>query len=177
MTLTHDPADGSLRIEQIKLAALAKKYGTPLYVYSYERLIDNARRIREAFAEIDPLIAFSMKSNSNAAILRALVGEGLGLDIVSGGELARGLAAGADPAKIIFAGVGKTREEIAAALKAGIRAFNVESEPEAEAIGAVAAAMKRRAPIAIRVNPDVDAATHHYITTGKKENKFGIPLD
>ncbi|MCL5270142.1 MAG: diaminopimelate decarboxylase [bacterium] len=176
-TINTDPADRSLRVEQVKLSLLAKRYGTPLYVYSYARLIENYRRIRDAFAAVNPLIAFSMKCNSNAAILRALINEGTGLDIVSGGELARGLATGADPAKIIFAGVGKTREEIVAALRAGIRAFNVESEPEADAIGAVAARLRRPAPIAIRVNPDVDAATHHYITTGRKENKFGIPFD
>ena len=173
----HSAANGSpAMIEGVALEALAKKYGTPLYIYSRARLVENFGRSRDAFAAVDPLIAYSAKANSNGAILRTLVGEGAGLDIVSGGELARGLRAGADPAKIIFAGVGKTPAEIEAALRARILAFNVESEPEAAAIAEVARKLRRRAPVCLRVNPDVDAATHHYITTGKKENKFGIPL-
>ncbi len=174
--LTRD-ADGRMMIEKVALAALAKKYGTPLYVYSHAQLVENLRRLRESFAPVAPLIAYSMKANSNGAILRTLLAEGAGLDIVSGGELVRGLAAGAPADKIIFAGVGKTRAEIEAALRAGILAFNVESEPEAEAIDEVARKLRRRAPIALRVNPDVDAVTHRYITTGKKENKFGIAWD
>lgn len=176
-TLTRDPRTQALMIDGVKAEALAKKYGTPLYVYSYERLLANFRAIKDAFAPVSPLIAFSMKSNSNGAVLRALIQDGAGLDIVSGGELARGLKAGVDPKKVIFAGVGKSRVEIATALRAGIRAFNVESEPEAGAIAEVARKLRKTAPIAIRVNPDVDAATHHYITTGKKENKFGIPYE
>ena len=174
--LQRDPSDGSLKIDAVKASTLARRYGTPLYVYAYKDLVGNFRSIRDAFAEVNPLIAFSMKSNSNGAVLRALVAEGAGLDIVSGGELQRGLAAGADPKRIIFAGVGKSREEIEAALKAGIRAFNVESEGEAEAIAEVARRQRKTAPIALRVNPDVDPETHEYITTGKKENKFGIPF-
>lgn len=175
-TVTRDPKSKALKIDGVRIETLAKKYGTPLYVYSLKRLLGNFRAIRDAFAPLEPLIAYSMKSNSNGAILRALVGDGAGLDIVSGGELERGLRAGADPGKIIFAGVGKSREEIARALRAGIRAFNIESAPEAEAIAQVARKLRKTAPAAIRVNPDVDAATHHYITTGKKENKFGIPF-
>jgi len=175
-TLARNAKNSSLSVEQVKVAALAKRYGTPLYVYSHEALVENYHAIADAFAPLRPLIAFSMKSNANAAVLRTLIGQGAGLDIVSGGELARGLAAGVDPRKVIFAGVGKSREEIAAAIRAGIRAFNVESEPEAEAIAEVARKLRKKAPVAIRVNPDVDAATHHYITTGRKENKFGIPF-
>lgn len=176
-TVTRDPQTNALMIDGVKIETLARKYGTPLYAYSHKRLIDNYRAVAGAFAPVSPLIAFSMKSNSNGAILRALIQEGCGLDIVSGGELARGIIAGADPQKIIYAGVGKTRDEIAQAILTGIRAFNVESEPEAEAIADVAATLKRTAAIALRVNPDVDAATHHYITTGKKENKFGIAYE
>ena len=176
-TVTRDPKTGALMIDGVKIETLAKRYGTPLYVYSHERLIENYRTVAEAFAPVNPLIAFSMKSNSSGAILRSLINEGCGLDIVSGGELARGIRAGADPKKIIYAGVGKTREEIAQAVVTGIRAFNVESEPEAEAIGEVASRLRRTADVALRVNPDVDAATHHYITTGKKENKFGIAYE
>ena len=164
-------------IEGVSLQSLADRFGTPLYVYSRRALVENFDRLRDAFAELDPLIAFSVKSNGNAAILRTLLARGAGLDIVSGGELARGLAAGADPSKIVFAGVGKTREEIAAALRARIFLFNVESEPEAEAISSVAVKLKKRARAALRVNPDVDPSTHHYITTGKKENKFGVPFE
>lgn len=164
-------------IEGVKLSTLAKKYGTPLYIYSYTTLVGNFRTIKQAFAELDPLIAFSVKCNTNRAVLRALVAEGAGLDIVSVGELERGLAAGVKPKKVVFAGVGKTNEEIARALQVGIGLFNIESEAEAEAIAAVARKMKKNAPAALRINPDVDASTHHYITTGKKENKFGIPFE
>jgi diaminopimelate decarboxylase len=177
----RNPKSKNLSIEGVSLAALAKEYGTPLYVYSHAQLMAGFERIRDAFAPPEnpmaALIAYSVKSNTNAAILRLLVDDGAGLDIVSGGELKRGLTAGADPKKIIFAGVGKTDEEIAAALRARILAFNVESEAEAEAIARVAKRMRRRAPICIRVNPDVDAATHAYISTGRKENKFGIAFD
>lgn len=176
-TVQRDPETQQLMIEGVAVATLARKYGTPLYVYSRRCLLDNFRRIGDAFAPFGALVAYSMKSNSNGALLRLLIGEGAGLDIVSGGELQRGLAAGADPSRIIFAGVGKTDGEIEAALRAGILAFNVESEAEAEAIARVAERRRRRAPICIRVNPDVDAATHAYISTGRKENKFGIPFD
>lgn len=163
-------------IEGVKLTTLAKIYGTPLYVYSYTELVGNFRRIRDAFAGLNPLLAFSAKCNSNRAVLQALVQEGAGLDIVSAGELERGIAAGCDAAKIVFAGVGKTREEIATALNAGIRLFNIESEAEAEVVAAAGRKLKIQAPAALRINPDVDASTHHYISTGKKENKFGIPF-
>lgn len=176
MTTINRDNDANLLINGVKVATLAKKYGTPLYVYSHDRLLENYRAISENFAEIDPLIAFSMKSNSNGAVLRTLIQEGSGLDIVSGGELDRGLRAGVDPQKVIYAGVGKTRDELTRALKAGIKAFNVESIPEAEAIAEVAAKLRKKAPICLRVNPDVDASTHAYITTGRKENKFGIPF-
>lgn len=164
------------RIEGVKIATLARKYGTPLYVYSHAALVENFGRIQRAFASIDPLIAYSVKCNSSAAVIRTLVAEGAGLDIVSLGELERGLAAGVDPAKIVFAGVGKSRREIEAALEAGIGLFNIESEPEAEAIAAAGRRLRVSAPAALRINPDVDASTHRYISTGRKENKFGIPF-
>ena len=163
-------------IEGVKLTTLARKYGTPLYIYSYGALIENFHRFRDGFARLEPLIAYSMKCNSNRAVLRALIDQGSGLDIVSMGELKRGLDAGAAPDKIVFAGVGKTREEIESALRAGIRMFNIESEAEAETIAAAGRRLKCQAPAALRINPDVDASTHHYITTGRKENKFGIPF-
>ena len=163
-------------IEGVGLSTLARRYGTPLYIYSYSKLIENFRSFRDAFAGLDPLIAYSVKCNSNGAVMRALLREGAGLDVVSMGELNRGLAAGVDPRKVVFAGVGKTRDEISAALRAGIRLFNIESEAEAENIASVARKLKTHAPAALRINPDVDASTHRYITTGKKENKFGIPF-
>ncbi len=171
----RDPRSQALKLDGVPVATLARKFGTPLYVYSHSTLVANYDRIRQAFAEIDPLIAFSTKSNTNGTILRILLERGAGLDIVSGGELERALRAGADPARIIYAGVGKTREEIAAALNVRILAFNVESPAEAEAINEVASGFGRKAPVAVRVNPDVAADTHHYISTGRKETKFGIP--
>ncbi len=175
--LTRDSKDQRLKIEGVRLATLARRYGTPLYIYSYSALVENFTRVQKAFETVGATIAYSMKANSSAAILRALIRQGAGLDIVSGGELARALRAKVDPGKVIFAGVGKTREEIEQALGAGIRAFNVESESEAAAIDDVARRLRKRAPINIRVNPDVEAGAHEYITTGRKENKFGIAYD
>jgi diaminopimelate decarboxylase len=168
---------GKLHCEATDLAPLANRHGTPLYVYSEQTILDHYRRLSAALVSLSHEICYAVKANSNLAILRTLVDEGAGFDIVSGGELYRVIAAGGDPAKCTFAGVGKTRDEIAYALYNGIGSFNVESEEELLAINEVAASLDRKAPIAVRVNPDVDAKTHKYISTGKSENKFGIGLD
>ena len=169
--------NGALRLEGADLESLARRFGTPLYVYSLKAIRENYRRIRRAFGPLRPVIAYSAKANSNGAILRALAREGAALDIVSGGELERGLRAGFPPQRIFFAGVGKTKGEIAAALRAGIRAFNIESPAEAEQIARIARRLRKPAPALLRINPDVDAKTHDYISTGKKEKKFGINFD
>lgn len=166
--------NGRLCAESVPLADLAAKYGTPLYCYSQNRLIDNFKSYKTAFAEFDAMICYAVKANSNLAVLRALAKQGCGADVVSGGELRRALSAGIEAKKIAFAGVGKTRDEMRLALEAGIGQFNVESEFEIEQLAAVARDMGKTAPVVFRVNPDVDAQTHAKITTGKKENKFGI---
>lgn len=170
-----DYRDGALFAEDVPLAEIAAKVGTPTYVYSHATLERHYRVFDAALASLPHLICYSMKANSNLAVLRAMVALGAGVDIVSGGELQRALRAGADPKKIVFSGVGKTEAEIEAALDAGILAFNVESHDELEAIDRVASRVGKVAPISIRVNPDVDAETHPYISTGLKKNKFGIP--
>lgn len=162
--------------EDVPLARLAQRFGTPLYVYSQNTLLSHYRKIEQAFSDLKPLICYSVKANSNLSILRLLAGQGAGLDIVSQGELTRGLAAGVPPERIVYAGVGKTEAELEAALAAGILMFNVESEPEARLINQVAGRLRIQARVAFRVNPDVDAGTHHYITTGTKENKFGLSI-
>jgi diaminopimelate decarboxylase len=165
---------GTLTCDGVSLTTLAERHGTPLCVYSAETLLGNLRRLRAAFEGLNALIAYSVKANSNLAILRLAVREGCGLDIVSVGELRRAQAVGAPPGSIIFAGVGKTEEEIAEALRAGIGMFNVESVGEVQMIDSAAKRLGQRAPIALRVNPNVKADTHRYITTGTDENKFGI---
>ncbi len=165
---------GSLFAEDVDLAALADAVGTPVYVYSEATLRRHFRVFADAFADANALVAYSVKANSNIAVLKVLANEGAGADVVSGGELARALKAGIAPTKIVFSGIGKTRDEIAAALDAGIFQFNVESAPELAAINAVAQEGKTRAPIALRVNPDVAAGGHEKISTGKKEDKFGV---
>jgi len=169
--------DGELYCEEVKVSNICETVGTPLYVYSHRTLVDHYRKLDTAFSEIEHLICFSVKSNSNIAVIRALVKEGAGTDIVSGGELFRSLKAGVDPQKVVFAGVGKSMEEIEYALNSDILMFNVESMPEAYAINEVARRLRKKAKIAFRVNPDVEADTHHHITTGKKENKFGIDIN
>jgi diaminopimelate decarboxylase len=172
--------DGHLHCEEVDLARVAEKFGTPLYIYSAGTILDHYRRLDAALAALDHLICYAVKANSNRAILKLLVEEGAGFDIVSGGELYRVLAAGGDSAKCTFAGVGKSREEIEYALEKRVYSFNVESEAELEYIGRIAGASRRRgmrAPIALRANPDVDPHTHEYISTGSRENKFGIALD
>ncbi len=168
--------DGSLHCEDVDLARVADEHGTPLYVYSAGTITDHYRRLDGALAELDHLICYAVKANSNRAILRLLHEEGAGFDIVSGGELYRVIAAGGDPTLCTFAGVGKSREEIEYALEQRVFCFNVESEAELEYINRIAAAKGVRAPIALRVNPDVDASTHKYVSTGKSENKFGVGL-
>lgn len=168
---------GVLQAEDVKISELAAKYGTPLYVYSHRTLTEHFRKLKAAFSDINPLICYSVKANSNIAILSEMMKEGAGFDVVSGGELFRALKIGADPKKIVYAGVGKTREEIKYAIKTGILMFNVESHEELKAINSVSASMKKTTDVALRINPDVDANTHAYITTGKKENKFGIDID
>jgi len=166
-----------LYCEGVPLSRLARQYGTPLYVYSQHTLTEHFRKLDQAMAGVEHLICFAVKSNSNQSVLRALAKMGGGFDIVSGGELQRVIAAGGDPKKCAFAGVGKTEEEIEFALKKGVYTFNAESEPELERINRIAARVKRVAPIAVRVNPDVKAKTHKKITTGTYENKFGIAFE
>jgi diaminopimelate decarboxylase len=168
--------DGRLHAEDVDLTDLADRVGTPFYCYASATLERHYRVFADAFAGDDALVCYAVKANSNQAVLRTLARLGAGMDIVSEGELRRALAAGVDPQKIVFSGVGKTRQEMEAALGAGIFCFNVESEPELEALSAVATSMSRTAPVSIRVNPDVDAGGHAKISTGKYENKFGIPI-
>jgi diaminopimelate decarboxylase len=168
--------DGKLYCENVDLAGAAEEFGTPLYIYSAGTILDHYARLDAALAPLDHLICYAVKANSNRAILKLLAEAGAGFDIVSGGELFRAIKAGADPKKCTFAGVGKARDEIEYALAQGVYSFNVESEAELEYIDKIAAAQKPRAPIALRVNPDVDPHTHEYIATGSHENKFGIAL-
>lgn len=169
--------DGALWCEDVPLAALAARVGTPAYVYSAQTVRDHLRRIGEAFASMRPLVCYAVKANSNLALLEVAKKAGTGFDIVSEGELRRVLAVRADPRKIVFSGVGKTDAEMELALQVGILLFNVESEEEVEALEAVARRLKKRAGVAVRVNPDVDPKTHRYISTGKKETKFGVDLE
>ena len=169
--------NGQLHCEQVALASLVKKHGTPLYVYSRHTLTDHFQKLAHALAPLDHLICYAAKANSNLAVLRTFADLGSGFDIVSEGELRRIIAAGGDPTRCVFAGVGKTEREIEFALRQGIYSFNAESEPELERINRVAARIKKVAPVAVRVNPNIDAGTHHKITTGTYENKFGIAFE
>lgn len=169
--------NGELHCEDVPLSRIAKEVGTPCYIYSHATLTRHFRAIDSAFQHVPHIIAFAMKANSNLAILRLMAKEGSGADIVSGGELYRALTAGVPPSKIVFAGVGKSREEIRYALKSGILMFNVESSDELRAIDDVAAELRMKARVALRVNPDVDPKTHPYISTGMKKSKFGISAD
>ncbi|WP_321829678.1 diaminopimelate decarboxylase [Thalassovita sp.] len=168
--------DGVLHAEDVPVAEIAAKVGTPFYCYSTATLLRHFRLFDEALAGMDHLVCYAMKAASNQAVLKTLAQAGAGMDVVSGGEYARAIAAGVPGDKIVFSGVGKTHEEIRAALSTGIRQFNVESEPEMEVINEVALSLGKVAPITVRVNPDVDAKTHAKIATGKSENKFGIPI-
>ena len=169
--------DGVLHAEGVPLARIAGQYGTPCYVYSRAALTTAWRSFDAAFAARDHLVCYAVKANPNIGVLNVFARLGSGFDIVSGGELARVLAAGGDPLKVVFSGVGKTAAEMRAALEAGILCFNVESAAELELLDRVAGEMGRFAPVSLRVNPDVDAKTHPYIATGLKENKFGVAYD
>lgn len=165
---------GQLYCEDVKISDLVRRFGTPLYIYSYHTLIGHLVKLQNAFREIEPLICFSVKANSNLALLKALVDKGAGLDIVSGGELYRALKAGCLTKKIVYASVGKTDAEIGDAIRRGILFFNVESMPELENINRIAKRLNKITNVALRINPDVEPKTHKYITTGKITNKFGI---
>ncbi|MCA9080613.1 MAG: diaminopimelate decarboxylase [Planctomycetaceae bacterium] len=169
--------DGELYCEEVRIADLAHEYGTPLWVYSSAKLLHEYRAIQEAFAEVDPVICYSVKSNSNLSILKLLNSAGCSFDVVSGGELYRVQKAGADTTRVVFAGVGKTDAELRQALEQNILMFNVESEAELDAISRIAASMNRVAPVALRLNPDIDGKTHAKTTTGKKGNKFGMDIE
>lgn len=169
--------DGHLHAEDVPLEDVAEAAGTPVYVYSRNTLVSHLRRLREAWAEVDPAVRYAVKANGNLALLRLLAAEGSGFDVVSRGEVFRALEAGADPARIDFAGVGKRGDEIRRALEVGIGAFNVESEQELDLIDAEAAAIGATAHVALRVNPDVDAHTHRHITTGRHADKFGLDIE
>jgi len=166
--------DDALYLEDVRLADLARTHGTPLFVYSKAAMLSALAAYQRGFAGRNARICYAMKANSSLAVLQVFAQAGCGFDIVSGGELARVLAAGGDASKVIFSGVGKTRAEMRAALQAGIACFNVESEAELDVLNDVALSLQRRAPVSIRVNPNVDAKTHPYISTGLKGNKFGV---
>ena len=169
--------DGQLCAEAVPLTRIAKEFATPCYVYSRAALESALDEFLGELTGVDALVCYAVKANSNLAVLNVFARRGAGFDIVSGGELKRALAAGADPKKIVFSGVGKSAEEMAFALTSGILCFNVESAPELEQLNQVAASLRRKAPISLRVNPNVDARTHPYISTGLKENKFGVAYD
>lgn len=164
----------TLHVEDCAVPELARRFGTPLYVYSRSSMLEAGNAYRRALQGRDHLVCYAMKANSSLAVLQTFIEAGCGLDIVSGGELARALAAGADPSTIVFSGVGKTKDEMRQALRAGVLCFNVESEAELDVLSSVAAANGQTARISLRVNPDVDAGTHPYISTGLKGNKFGV---
>ena len=176
MTPTFDYRDGELAAEGVALTAIAARYGTPCFVYSRAAIEGAFRGFDAAFAGVPHLVCYAVKANANLAILNLFARLGSGFDIVSGGELSRAVAAGGDPSRIVFSGVGKTEDEMAAALKLGILCFNVESASELDRLNEVAGSLGARAPVSLRVNPDVDPKTHRYIATGLKENKFGVPF-
>lgn len=179
MNFLHDfhRRDGILYCEQVAVPEIAHAVGTPVYIYSRKTLVEHLQKLQRAFASVKPLICFSVKSNGNLAILRLLVRHGAGLDIVSGGELYKAKQVRCPSSRLVFASVGKSTEEIEAALRQRIFFFNVESSAELDSINAIALRMRRVARVALRINPDVKADTHHYITTGVKESKFGIDLE
>src|SRR5512135_625034 len=165
-----------LYCEGIPIQRIAEKLGTPFYVYSYHTLVRHFSVFDDAFKGIPHIICYSAKANSNLALLRLFVDLGGGVDVVSGGELYRAMKSGANPQKIVFSGVGKREDEIEQALRAGILMFNVESSQELQTINEVAGRIGKKAPVSIRINPDIDPKTHPYISTGLKQNKFGIDI-
>src|SRR3989338_5308765 len=168
---------GELYCESVRVADIAKRVGTPFYVYSYKTLTEHLAKLQKAFRSAKPLICFSMKANSNLAVLRSLVKKGAGLDIVSGGELFRARKAGCPPSKIVYAGVGKTDTELEEAIRCGVFLFNVESIPELEQIQDIAERLRRHVNVSLRLNPEVDPMTHDHIATAKIEYKFGLAWD
>lgn len=168
--------NNELYCESVKVKDVAQAVGTPFYLYSHKTIVDHFTKIQKAFAPVNPLICFAMKSNDNLSVIKALLNEGAGLDIVSGGELRKALLLKVNPKKIVFASVGKTEEEITYAMRAGILLFNVESEPELAEINRIARKLGKRVQAALRINPDVAAATHEWMTTGTLKKKFGIDL-
>ena len=168
---------GELCAEEVSLASIAEQFSTPCYVYSRAALTAALKQFTDGFAGHDHLVCYAVKANSNLAVLNTFAKLGAGFDIVSGGELARVLAAGGDPHKVVFSGIGKTAEEMRMALEANIFCFNIESESELDRLNEVAGSMGKKAPISLRVNPDVDAKTHPYISTGLKNNKFGVAYE
>ncbi|HEY1384052.1 MAG TPA: alanine racemase, partial [Dongiaceae bacterium] len=176
--MTHFPyVEGELHVEQVPLRRIADAVGTPFYCYSTAALTDNYQAYVKTLGKLGVGVYYSLKANSNQAVIRTLGRLGAGADVVSVGEMHRALKAGIPADRIVFAGVGKTEPEMAAALKAGIHQFNVESFGELETLNAVAAKLGKVAPVTLRINPDVDARTHAKISTGKAENKFGIDID
>lgn len=169
--------NGQLHVESVALSDIAARFGTPCYVYSRKALEDALDEFQTELTGLDSLVCFAVKSNSNLAVLNVFARRGAGFDIVSAGELKRVIAAGADPKKVVFSGVGKSADEMAFAINTGILCFNVESAPELVRLNEVAASLGKKAPISLRVNPDVDAKTHPYISTGLKENKFGVAYE
>lgn len=168
--------DGEMWCEDVRMADLAARFGTPLYVYSRRTFTEHYLKLDRAFADVPHILCYSLKANGNLGVLRALAGLGCGADVVSGGELHRALLAEIPPDRIVYSGVGKTEPELAEAVRAGIRSVNVENVDELVVLSGIATSMGRRQPCALRVNPDVDPHTHEYLTTGRAENKFGIPL-
>lgn len=166
-----------LYVEQVKVSQIVYKYGTPLYIYSGNAILEQFQKIQQAFSDLNPLICYSAKANSNLSILRLLIKAGAGVDVVSGGELFKALKAGCRPRKIVYAGVGKTPQEIEFALRRKVLFINVESYQELEVIDKLAGKLKLKQKVCLRLNPDIDARTHKYITTGKKETKFGLDED
>jgi diaminopimelate decarboxylase len=177
MTDVFQHINGELFAENVAVSDLAEQFGTPLYIYSRKAFSDNYMAYANAFADQEALVCYATKANSNIAVLNVLAKLGAGFDIVSVGELERVLKAGGDPSKIVFSGVAKTTDEMRRALAVGVHCFNVESAAELERLNDVAIEMGLKAPISLRVNPDVDAQTHPYISTGLKENKFGVDID
>ena len=176
MHSSYQYKDGEFHIGDVSVTKIAESVGTPCYIYSYEFLKDSFMAYKEAFSSMDSIICYSVKANSNLAVLKSFSDLGSGFDIVSGGELLRIQRAGGDPSKVVFSGVGKMREEMKAAIEAGILFFNVESEEELHVLNSVGIEIGKKAPVALRVNPDIDPKTHPYISTGFKKSKFGIEI-